>query len=290
MNGFINVLKPTGMTSHDVVNFIRKTLNIKKVGHAGTLDPNACGVLPICIGKATKMSEIIINGDKEYICELILGKSTDTQDMYGNIINSKEIKRFENSVERIEHKFVGKQYQKPPMYSALKYKGKKLYEYARQNVEVDKPARLIEIKDIKVLRYNENKILLKISCSKGTYIRTLCNDIAEYLGNYGHMGILIRTKSKDLKITDSLTLKNIQDLYKLNEIENHIINIDDIVKMQSISVSNENYIKLINGNVVEYKFQNDNIKEPFYVYCNKKLIGLGIKVDDNKVKIKKMLI
>lgn len=289
MNGILNVLKPTGMTSHDVVNFIRKTLKIKKVGHAGTLDPNASGVLPICIGKATKISDILINGDKEYICELILGSSTDTQDMYGNITNNKKIKCFENGINKIKDRFIGKQYQKPPMYSALKYKGKKLYEYARENKKVDKPARLIDVKDIKILQYNKDKILLKISCSKGTYIRTLCNDIAEYLGNYGHMGILIRTKAKNMEIVDSLTLENIEYLYKINEIEKYLFNIDEIVRMQSVTVCKDNFKRLINGNDVEIAYENV-IKEPFYIYCNNSLIGLGKKVDENKVKIKKMLI
>ena len=289
MNGLLNVLKPTGMTSHDVVNFVRRTLNIKKVGHAGTLDPNASGVLPICIGKATKMSDILINGDKEYICELILGSNTDTQDMYGNITNSQKIKKIDDNINRIPYRFIGKQYQKPPMYSALKYKGKKLYEYARQNKIVDKPSRLIEIKNIKILKYTQNKILLKISCSKGTYIRTLCKDIAEYLGNYGHMGILIRTKSKDMKIINSLTLENIEYLNKVNELERYLISIDEIVRMQGVNISKENFKQLINGNIVEVLYK-DEIKEPFFIYCNQNLIGLGKKVDENKVKIKKMLI
>lgn len=290
MNGIINVLKPTGMTSHDVVSFIRRTFNIKKVGHTGTLDPNASGVLPICIGKGTKISNILTNSDKEYVCEVILGSLTDTKDRYGNILKEQNIKKYKiEDLESIPSKFIGQQYQKPPMFSALKYKGRKLYEYARENIVVDKPARLIEIKNIEIISFNDKKILLKISCSKGTYIRTLCEDIAAYLGSYGHMGILIRTKSKNLDIKNSLSLNQIDYLYKTNQIKNHIIRIDEILKLKRVNVSNIYMDRVINGNVITVDSTSIN-DEPFFIYCNNLLIGIGEKVNNSNIKIKTKLI
>lgn len=288
MNGILNVLKPTNMTSHDVVNYIRKTLNCKKVGHSGTLDPNASGVLLICLGKTTKMSEYIMNGDKEYVCELILGSSTDTQDMYGQILNEKDFIFDVSEIEKVVNSFKGIQYQKPPMYSALKYKGKKLYEYARKNITIDKPARQIEIKDIKILKCKNNKLLLKICCSKGTYIRTICNDIGLKLNTYGHMGILIRTKNKSLCINESLTLQQIAYLHKVNKIKDYIISIDKVIKLEKIYIPKEYYSKLVNGNEVFAKTSIINT-EPFYIICDDKLIGIGKKISDNTVKINKML-
>jgi len=169
MNGVLNILKPTGMSSHDVVSFVRKTIGTKKVGHAGTLDPNVSGVLPICVGKATKFSDILINGDKEYICEIKFGQSTDTQDMYGNITN--EVNNFnfdEQAIIEVINSFKGVIKQIPPAYSAVKFNGKKLYEYARQDIVIEKEARDAHIKNLEILKINNPNVLIKVKCSKGT--------------------------------------------------------------------------------------------------------------------------
>ena len=160
MNGILNILKPTGMTSHDVVSSVRKILNTKKVGHAGTLDPNVAGVMVICVGKGTKISDYLMNGDKEYICELILGKSTDTQDSYGeDVLKNDSFSVSREDVVNVLKEFLGEQLQIPPMYSAVKLNGKKLYEYARQNIQVEKPGKLIEINITLPDRYDVELVL-----------------------------------------------------------------------------------------------------------------------------------
>mgnify|MGYP000908165663 FL=1 len=289
MIGILNILKPTGMTSHDVVSAVRKILNIKKVGHAGTLDPNVAGVLVICVGKATKFSEYLMNGDKEYVCELIFGESTDTQDSYGAVTEKSE----KHSVTLEEFKsvlneFTGGQIQIPPAYSAVKLNGKKLYEYARQNIFVEKQGRQINIKDIGLLKFDGGSALLKVKCSKGTYMRTLCNDIGNRLGTFGHMGILIRTESKGLHIKNSVTLQQLKFLNDNNRLSECIIPVEDIYKLEKIYIEEKYYDRLIAGNEISgiTNVQNDE----FYVYCRNTLIGIGKKTDENTIKIGKMLL
>ncbi|HPB79028.1 MAG TPA: tRNA pseudouridine(55) synthase TruB [Sedimentibacter sp.] len=288
MIGILNILKPTGMTSHDVVSNVRKILNIKKVGHAGTLDPNVAGVLVICVGKATKFSEYLMSGDKEYVCELILGQSTDTQDSYGMVIDkSDKVSVTREELNEVLKKFTGEQIQIPPAYSAVKLHGKKLYEYARQNIQVEKQGRPINIKSIELLKFDGNKALLKVRCSKGTYIRTLCNDIGKSLGTFGHMGILIRTESKGLHINNSVTLEKLKYLNDSNKLDECLIPVESIYKLDKINVESKYYDRLTAGNEVEAGLNTDSDK--FYVYCRNSLIGIGKKVKDNTIKIDKML-
>jgi len=289
INGIINILKPTGMTSHDVVSSVRKILNIKKVGHAGTLDPNVAGVLVICVGKGTKFSEILMNGDKEYICELILGKNTDTQDSYGKVIEERIIPYF--SMQKIcdmLKKFEGEQLQIPPAYSAVKLNGKKLYEYARENIIVEKSGKTVNIKEIKLIKFQDNKLLMKVMCTKGTYMRTLCNDMGEYLGTLGHMGILVRTNAKGLKIEDAFTLDELKFLHGNNKINECLIPVDQIFSMEKITVDDKYYEKLLTGNEIYYDTSLLKSNE-FFIYCKCALIGLGHKTKDNEVKINKLL-
>jgi tRNA pseudouridine55 synthase len=289
MIGILNILKPTGMTSHDVVSNVRKILNIKKVGHAGTLDPNVAGVLVICVGKATKFSEYLMSGDKEYVCELILGQSTDTQDSYGMVTDtSDKVSVRREELNEVLKKFTGEQIQIPPAYSAVKLHGKKLYEYARQNIQVEKQGRPINIKSIELLKFDGNKALLKVRCSKGTYIRTLCNDIGNSLGTFGHMGILIRTESKGLHIKNSVTLERLKYLNDNNKLDECLIPVESIYKLDKINVKSKYYDRLTAGNEVEARINTDSDK--FYVYCRNSLIGIGKKVKDNTIKIDKMLI
>jgi len=276
------------MTSHDVVSNVRKILNIKKVGHAGTLDPNVAGVLVICVGKATKFSEYLMSGDKEYVCELILGQSTDTQDSYGMVIDkSDKVSVTREELNEVLKKFTGELIQIPPAYSAVKLHGKKLYEYARQNIQVEKQGRPINIKSIELLKFDGNKALLKVRCSKGTYIRTLCNDIGKSLGTFGHMGILIRTESKGLHINNSVTLEKLKYLNDSNKLDECLIPVESIYKLDKINVESKYYDRLTAGNEVEAGLNTDSDK--FYVYCRNSLIGIGKKVKDNTIKIDKML-
>jgi tRNA pseudouridine55 synthase len=289
MIGILNILKPTGMTSHDVVSAVRKILNIKKVGHAGTLDPNVAGVLVVCVGKATKFSEYLMNGDKEYVCELILGQKTDTQDSYGVITERSD--KLSVTVEELNsalNEFTGEQIQIPPAYSAVKLNGKKLYEYARQNISVEKQGRLINVKDIELLKFNGSSALIKVKCSKGTYMRTLCNDIGDRLGTLGHMGILIRTESKGLHIKNSVNLQQLKFLNDNNRLSECIIPVEDIYKLDKIYIEEKYYSRLIAGNEVTAKANVQN--DEFYAYCDNTLIGIGKKTGENTIKIDKMLI
>lgn len=185
MDGVLIINKPKGFTSHDVVNVLRKALNTKKIGHTGTLDPNATGVLPILVGTATKISKYLIEHDKTYIATLKLGEKTDTGDIEGDIMQ-KDLNFHNISCEQVEEvlkTFIGKQKQIPPVYSAIKINGKKAYEYARQGQVVEIEARDIEIYNIKLIKIADKEITFEVSCSKGTYIRTLCEDIASKLRN-----------------------------------------------------------------------------------------------------------
>ncbi len=300
MKGIINVLKPPGMTSHDTVHFIRKNLKIKKVGHTGTLDPNAAGVLPICIGKATKISQYLINKDKSYRVELTLGKQTDTQDKYGKIVNKSNNKTNKDQIIKVMNSFIGESYQTPPMYSALKHKGKKLYEIARKGKTINRKKRKISIYDINIVRVKDNKyILFDVSCSKGTYIRTLCNDIGIKLNVYGYMSFLLRTKVGVFNLKDSLMLEQIANMYKNGLIGNIIKPIDyPLVDYNNITVKNSNYKKITNGvkipiNQTDLDYNIDNTDDKYKIYCKGKFIGMGtIKKYQDKsfLKMEKVLI
>lgn len=199
MDGIIVVNKPSGCTSHDIVSKIRKSLKLKKVGHTGTLDPLATGVLPILLGNATKLSKYLINHDKEYVATIKLGVKTETGDIEGSIIDEQKVPLFtEEQIIEALNSFVGKQKQMPPMYSAIKVNGKKLYEYARNGEKIEVTPRDIEIYNISFLQYIDNKIKFKVSCSKGTYIRSLCEDIAQKLNTVGTMENLERTQVRNI--------------------------------------------------------------------------------------------
>ena len=190
MDGIIIINKEKEYTSHDVVAKVKKILNEKKVGHTGTLDPNATGVLPILLGKGTKLSKYLINHNKIYEATLKLGEKTDTADIEGKIIEEKDVKKenlSEENIAKILQEFIGKSKQVPPMYSAIKVNGKKLYEYARKGQTIEIKPREIEIYAIELLNINNNEITFRVHCSKGTYIRTLCEDIAEKLETVGYM-------------------------------------------------------------------------------------------------------
>lgn len=271
MDGVIIINKQKNFTSHDVVNVIRKKLNIKKVGHTGTLDPNATGVLPILVGKATKISKYLIEHDKTYIATIKLGEKTDTGDNEGQVIEEKlvptDLKK--EDINNVLQIFLGKQKQVPPMYSAIKINGKKLYEYAREGKEVKLEAREIEIYKIQLLEYKNSKIKFEVECSKGTYIRTLCEDIAKKLGTVGYMEELQRTKVNNFKIGDSVLLDDIT----LENVEENLIKIEEVFKEKDkIELDNKKLELFLNGVKLTY----DLPKDIYRIYNNKQFIGIGI--------------
>lgn len=294
MDGIICINKEKGYTSFDVVGKLRKILGIKKIGHGGTLDPMAVGVLPIFIGKATKASSISLNNDKEYIAELKFGISTDTQDITGKVIEEKESMVRLCDLEEVIKSFLGVIRQIPPMYSAVKVKGQRLYKLAREGKEVEREFRLIKIKSIDILEFFEDlqTAKLKVYCEKGTYIRTLCNDIGEKLGVGATLISLVRTRTGIFDIEKSITLGEVQaakDQAALNRI---IISIDSIfVDYPLINLNEVETFKFSNG----VKFKLDDIEILNYdvkyrVYGQEdKFIGIGyIDQADGLLKSYKM--
>ena len=199
------------------------------MGHTGTLDPQATGVLPVCVGKGTKVSDMLTNSDKEYVAEVTLGLTTDTEDIWGNVLSeTDDIHITEDMLSTAIQKFIGNIEQIPPMYSAVKIGGKKLYEYARKGVEVERKSRTVTINNIEILSFGENKFSMRVSCSKGTYIRTLCADIGKELGVGACMSALTRTKSGIFTLDDAKTLDEIKKIAEDGDIKSLIIPVDKI--------------------------------------------------------------
>lgn len=274
MNGIIVVNKKSGYTSRDVVNIISKILGTKKVGHTGTLDPIAEGVLIVCIGKCTKLCDYFTSNMKEYLAEFKLGYETDTLDNTGNI--TKKSNKIVNNEEIIKviNSFKGEYNQEVPKYSAVKINGKKLYEYARNNIEVPLPTRLVNIKEIEILNINNN---IKIRCivSKGTYIRSLIRDIGNKLGTYATMTRLIRTKQGEFDIKNSYTIEDINNnnykLYTISEIFNNY---------PKINMNAELYKKISNGVIIDNSFNSKYV----LFYHNNELISLYKEYEKSKLK------
>lgn len=289
MNGIINFYKPKGMTSHGAVNFFRKLLNIKRIGHTGTLDPNAEGVLPICIGKATRVSEYLLTEDKEYLGELTLGAATDTQDGDGQVISRSDKIVSEEEIRNSFEKFKGEISQIPPMYSALKKNGKKLYELAREGIIIERDPRNISIYKLDIEEiFNNNKIRFLTKCSRGTYIRTLCNDIGEDLGTFGYMSDLLRVSVGPFKIEDSYKKENLENL-SLTEIEKLIVPIDyALMKFKEINIEENYYSKLVNGVKVEVDDNSYVSGETLRVYSKNSFIGIGEVIEKDHLRLLKM--
>lgn len=280
MDGVLIINKPKGFTSHDVVNILRKALNTKKIGHTGTLDPNATGVLPILIGKATKISKYLIEHNKTYIATISLGEKTDTGDDQGNIIE-KDL-NFQNisckQIGDVLKTFIGKQKQIPPIYSAIKINGKKAYEYARKGQTVELEPRNIEIYSIDLIKIENNEITFEVSCSKGTYIRTLCEDIAKKLGTIGYMKELTRTNVNEFKLGNAVTIDEIKENSLI--VKEKVINIETIFKDKPELKLNDRKKELfLNG--VRLTFEEPN--DIYRIYNNNEFIGLGT-VQDNLLK------
>lgn len=289
MNGIIVVNKEENYTSRDIVNIVSKALKTKKVGHTGTLDPMATGVLVICVGKATKLVEILMDHDKEYIAEVCLGVNTDTLDITGNILNEEDINISKEDIVNVLDSYIKTYDQEVPVYSAVKVKGKKLYEYARNNKEVKLPKKKVTIHDIKLIGdvvYKDNKTYFKIKTrvSKGTYIRSLIRDIGKSLNTYGCMTSLIRTRVGDFSISDAISLDDIKN---------------NNIKMMDTKLALTNYKQVTTDTKLENKIKNGSIipniyneEEVLFLDQNGNLLALYKKYDKNPDFLKpwKMLV
>lgn len=289
MDGVLNIYKPQNMTSHDVVAIVRKALQTKKVGHTGTLDPMATGVLPICVGRATKIVDFIQNDKKTYRAEITLGIETDTEDCWGKTIKECPVDVTDEQFSEAIMSFVGEISQVPPMYSALKVNGKKLYELARAGKTVEREARLRTIFDITIESINGTKATFSVTCSKGTYIRTLCSDIGKQLNTVAHMSGLERTQSGQFTLESALSIDDVKSLGL--ELQKQFVAVDDALGFdKKIHISAkakeliQNGVKIDLMRYVSFDYFNE---EYVLVYEDKQFLALAQFIDDT-LKVTKL--
>ena len=260
-DGIINVYKEKGFTSHDVVAKMRGILKMKKIGHTGTLDPDAEGVLPVCVGKATKLVDLITDKDKTYKAVCKLGITTDTQDLTGKVITTCEVSIRREELEEVINSYIGEYLQLPPMFSAIKVDGKKLYELARLGKEIERERRKVIIKNIRLLDYNdkEQEFTVEVECGKGTYIRTLLHDIGDSLGCGAAMKSLVRTEVGSFLVEEALRLTEIEELVREAKLQQHIVTVEEVFSHYPKLIIKSEFNKLIyNGNI----FTSEHLKEP----------------------------
>lgn len=291
MNGILNIFKPKGMSSFDVVRVVKKVAKTGKVGHTGTLDPEATGVLPVCIGRATKIIDYIMDSEKVYEVTFKLGIRTTTYDLEGEILEEKDTSNLSNEdILSVVKAFIGEYSQVPPMYSALKKNGVRLYELARQGIEVEREGRLINIYNIEDIKINNPYVSMKVTCSKGTYIRSLCYDIGEKLGVFATMTDLNRSKTSVFSQEKSISVNDLTE----ENIDEYIVTMEEALsKYEAITVHGK-YVKLlINGvRVADNRFTKDKIinNRLYRVYDeDSNFIGLGER-NNSGFKIEKLLI
>ncbi|MDE7277340.1 MAG: tRNA pseudouridine(55) synthase TruB [Lachnospiraceae bacterium] len=253
-HGIINIYKEAGYTSHDVVARLRRILGQKKIGHTGTLDPDAVGVLPVCLGVGTRLCDMLTEENKEYVAELRFGVTTDTQDMSGTVLSRQAVTITEEQAAEIADSFLGDYEQVPPMYSALKVNGRKLYELAREGLEVERKARCVRIEELEILHMELPVIRMRVVCSKGTYIRTLCDDIGKKAGCGAAMASLKRTRVGRFCSDDALTLSDVEDMVKADRLEEFIVRVEEMFPaLQSVKIWDDYQKQLENGNCLALK-------------------------------------
>ncbi len=291
MDGILNVYKERGFTSHDVVAKLRGILRMKKIGHTGTLDPDACGVLPVCLGHATKVCELLTDKRNTYETVLLLGRETDTQDVSGQILEEKEVNVTEEEVRLMVHSFFGDQMQVPPMYSALKVNGKKLYELAREGKVVERQPRPVTFYELEILSVDLPRVEIRVTCSKGTYIRTLCHDIGQALGCGGCMEKLLRTYVEPFAIKDSLTLAQIQQLADEGRVEEILCPVENLFAyMPAVRIRPEGIKYMYNGNPLRPQWLEGEAAAEIRLYTEQDVF-FGIyeyQQDKRQYKLKKM--
>lgn len=291
MDGVINVHKPVGMTSSDVVVWLRKHLKTRKVGHTGTLDPEVNGVLPICVGKATRLAEYLTEQGKAYRAEITFGIVTDTQDAQGEVLRSVKPEITQEDFLKIISQFIGSIQQIPPMYSAVRYRGKRLYDLARQGIEVERQPREIRISRLQLLSWQEGeypKAIFEVDCSKGTYIRTLCYDLGEALGCGAHMSKLVRLRSGPFKLEESRTLQQISDALDQDN-EEFLIPMNRVLDLPMIVLTSDRAEAFCHGLSTSQRMisgQKLPDKGPVQVFAGEEFIGIGKCKDDSLIPYK----
>jgi len=282
LNGVVVIDKPQDYTSHDVVAIMRRKLQTKKIGHTGTLDPMATGVLPICIGRATKIVDFLMDRKKAYACEMVLGSATDTQDKWGTVIaKNDDFDISEAMILETIRSFIGDIDQMPPMYSALKVGGEKLVDLARQGIVIERETRKRTIFNIENIIVRHHTINFDVTCAKGTYIRTLCHDIGLKLGCYAHMTSLNRTMTEPFDLSQAIKL----DTLTLDNVHEHIISIEDALNwMPSVTIKGSEKLNILvkNGVPIDFsRFLKKSLSEAFYkIYIDQIFWGIGEQTGD----------
>ena len=283
MDRIFNIYKPAGMTSHDVVYKVRKILGIKKVGHTGTLDPDAVGVLPICVGRATKVCDLILNKDKTYVCNMILGIETDTYDSSGNVVEERDPSGLvEEDIIRALNSQLGPIDQLPPKYSALKVRGKRMCDLVRagKGDQIQLVARRVVIKKINILSIDLPKLSFEVECSKGTYVRSICHDLGQLLGVGGHMTGLIRSKTGIFEIDKAISLEDLERLRDEDKLEENSWSVEDVLSDLPYIVLKDNAVKYYSkgGKIEDRRFDDHSLDENsdlVRVYSKEGFIGSG---------------
>lgn len=294
INGIINIYKEQGFTSFDVVAKLRGILKTRKIGHTGTLDPDATGVLPVVVGNATKLVDMLTDKKKEYIATFILGKTTTTQDISGEITDERDVAVNEDEIREAIKSFIGDISQVPPMYSALKVDGKRLYELAREGKVVERKARPVTIHDIEIIDIDIPNVKMRVGCSKGTYIRTLCNDIGEKLGCGATMTSLERTQSGMFDKSSALTLSQIEEVVKSGDLDKIMIPVDSVFgEYAKAMLTGENLRLALNGNILRVAdikdcISNEGSKDNIRVYDEEGRFFAVYTKNKNTYKIDKM--
>lgn len=282
MNGILNILKPPGLTSHDIINKIRKKTGFKRVGHAGTLDPEAAGVLPVCVGSATRLIQYMDHRKKVYRAEMKMGLETTTQDTTGEVICRNESMPGKEEIIEVLESFVGEYHQTPPMYSSIKKNGRKLYEIAREGNEVERKKRIKQIHSVNPIRINDKFVMFDVSCSEGTYVRTLCHDAGRKLGCGAAMSFLLRIESCGFLVENAITLEEFQDAddwttYRLSP-DTPLMHLPkaQINPQRTSEVSNGNPIPMNDIMIsTESLLKNDENEHSYRLYIKDQFIGIG---------------
>lgn len=295
MNGFLIANKPTGITSSNLVVFVRKRLpRGTAIGHGGTLDPEASGVLPLCIGAATRLFDYIIDKKKTYVAELQLGVTTDTQDAAGNVVSTAPVSATRADVVAAVPRFVGEIEQIPPMYSAIKRGGKRLYQLARKGETIEVEPRKCRVESIEVLdQTGENKYRIKVECGKGVYIRTLCHDIGAFLGCGAHMASLERTQAGVFTLENALTREEIDAAYEAGTLHQHLLPLDvPLAHLPAVYLGEKARHAVVNGNVLkkQWMLQPAPQADAVRIYLNDVFAGIGQTMEDGSVRFRAMLL
>ncbi|MBQ9832728.1 MAG: tRNA pseudouridine(55) synthase TruB [Clostridia bacterium] len=287
--GVVNVLKPPGMTSSDAVCDLRYIFDMKRVGHMGTLDPGAAGVLPIALGRATRLFDYLVEKQKHYIAEISFGEATDTQDSYGTVIETSDKTVALEELQAVLSCFCGEIVQQAPIYSALNQNGVKLYKLARQGKEIEQKFRNATIYGLSVIRQTgDNRFLLDVVCSKGTYIRTLCHDIGRKLSACAHMAFLLRASTGIFTLENSFSIAQLRDMKAHGELENAVMSVENVLanfETLNLKLTSSRLFHLVNG-ICAPIGDDVQVKEnvPLRLYCNNKFLGVGI-VENGEVRL-----